>query len=159
MRTVIILILAVLFSSFNMKEDIPIVDFEGLEPLLNTRTDTTYVVNFWATWCIPCVRELPVFEDINNKYQDQKVKVVLVSLDFPGQLNSKVIPFLEETGIRSEVILLADPNSNMWIDKVSPDWSGSIPATLIYNKNSRQFFEQSFEFGELDEIISGVVIK
>ena len=142
-----------------MKEDIPIVDFEGLEPLLNTRTDTTYVVNFWATWCIPCVRELPVFEDINNKYQDQKVKVVLVSLDFPGQLNSKVIPFLEETGIRSEVILLADPNSNMWIDKVSPDWSGSIPATLIYNKNSRQFFEQSFEFGELDEIISGVVIK
>jgi len=159
MRYITFLLVAFLFSSFVMKKDIPIVDFKGLEPLLNTRNDTTYVVNFWATWCIPCVRELAAFEELNKKYKDQKVKVVLVSLDYPGQLTSKVVPFLEDNGINSDVILLADPNSNEWIDKVSPDWSGSIPATVIYNRNFRSFYEKSFEFDELDDIVKEKVIK
>ena len=53
--------------------------YETLEPLLQKKDNTTYVINFWATWCKPCVKELPAFEELHNKYKDQNVKVLLVS--------------------------------------------------------------------------------
>lgn len=63
-------------------------DFQGLEPLLNTESDTIYVVNFWATWCAPCVEELPHFETLNRQYDDRSIEVILVSLDFPNKYDS-----------------------------------------------------------------------
>lgn len=123
--------------------------YETLEPLLQKKDDTTYVINFWATWCKPCVKELPAFEELHNKYKDQNVKVLLVSLDFPNQIEKRVIPFIKEHNLQPEVVLMADPDQNTWIPKVSEKWSGAIPATLIYNKNSRAFYEQSFTYEEL----------
>ena len=45
-----------------------------------------YLIDFWATWCKPCIKELPAFEELNARYQDKGLKVVLVSLDFPDIL-------------------------------------------------------------------------
>jgi thiol-disulfide isomerase/thioredoxin len=45
-------------------------------------TDTIYVVNFWATWCKPCVEELPIFDSLNLEVKGQAIKVLLVNLDF-----------------------------------------------------------------------------
>jgi len=132
---------------------IKIVDFKGLEPYLNKQNDTTYIVNFWATWCGPCVKELPYFEKITEKYKNKKVKVILVSLDFPKSYKKSLLPFLVRKGIKSEVILLNDPDSNTWINKVNKDWSGAIPATIIYNKNSKSFYEKSFTYEELEEAL------
>lgn len=130
---------------------IPIVDFNEIRPLLNKNNDTTYVINFWATWCSPCVKEIPHFEEINKKYSNQRLKVLLISLDFPTQYETRLIPFIKNRNILSEVILLDDPDSNSWINEVSTEWSGAIPATVIYNKSKRRFYEKVFTMEELEE--------
>jgi thiol-disulfide isomerase/thioredoxin len=135
-----------------------IYDFAQLESqLLNKNNDSTYIVNFWATWCKPCVKELPYFEQVGLKYRDQKLKVILVSLDFPEHIQAKVIPFLEEKQLRSEVVLLDDTDANTWIPKVNANWQGSIPATLIFNARHREFFEKQLTFEELDEKIKSIL--
>ena len=114
-------------------------NFEELQKkYFQNKNDTTYVINFWATWCKPCVKELPYFEKIAWDYSDKNVKVLLVSLDFPDKIESQVIPFMEKNNIKSEVVLLDDPDANSWIPKVSPDWSGAIPATVIYKNEKRK---------------------
>lgn len=112
--------------------------FDQLDP------DSVYVINFWATWCGPCVKELPYFEQLNAKYSNQSFKQILVSLDAPKKLDSKVIPFIKKNAIKSEVVLLADGKYNNWIDKVDPSWSGAIPITLIIKGEQRLFYEQEF---------------
>lgn len=129
------------------------VTFDELEPLLNRRNDTTYVVNFWATWCGPCVKELPYFEELHQKAKGKKMKVLLVSLDFPKQLD-KLMPFIERKKITADVIHLNDPDANSWIPKVDAGWSGAIPATLIYRNNKRRFYEKSFTKKELEIAVS-----
>jgi thiol-disulfide isomerase/thioredoxin len=124
-------------------------DFPELSSFLSKENDTTYIVNFWATWCRPCIKELPAFEKLNSQYRSKKVKVLLVSLDFPDNIESRVIPFMVKNKIESQVVLLDDSDANSWIPKVSETWSGAIPATLIYNKRERKFYEQSFSFEEL----------
>jgi thiol-disulfide isomerase/thioredoxin len=108
-------------------------------------------VNFWATWCKPCVKELPAFEKLNEVYANDKVKVLLVSLDFIKHFETKVKPFVAEKNLKSDVILLNDPRSNQWIDKVSKEWSGAIPATVIYRGKDRLFYEGSFTYEELEK--------
>lgn len=127
--------------------------FEDLEPLFHLDNDTTYVINFWATWCAPCVAELPYFEELNDKYGI--VKVVLVSLDFERQIDRKLLPFLNKNKIGSEVRVLLDGKSHRWIDRVDPEWSGAIPVTYIRSGSKSGFFEQVFHsFEELDAVLS-----
>lgn len=149
------LIILLVFPNSNLiAQEIPIHDFNSFEKYLNQHNDTTYVINFWATWCVPCVKELPDFERINSKYRSEKFKMLLVSLDFKSQLEKSVIPFIHDKNIKSEVVLLSDPNSNIWINKVNTDWTGSIPATIIYNKDFYYFKEGSMSYVELEELIS-----
>lgn len=129
-------------------------DFAGLEHFLTQKNDTTYVVNFWATWCVPCVEELPHFEKLNEKYKDNKVKVLLVSIDMHKMVEDRLIPFIKKNNIKSDVVLLRDPDSNSWIPKVDSTWSGAIPATVIYNKDRRKFYEKSFTYEELEKEVS-----
>lgn len=129
-------------------------NFSDFEYILQKNNDTTYVVNFWATWCKPCVKELPEFEEVNQHFKSKKFKMILVSLDFDTQLDSKVKPFVKDQNIQSEVVLLADTKQNDWIDKVNPEWSGSIPVTVIYNNDFYFFKEGSMSFDELNEIIT-----
>lgn len=133
---------------------VPSYDYAGLEYYLKQKNDTTYVVNFWATWCVPCVEELPNFEKINANYKENKVKVVLVSLDMVKSVNTKLLPFVKEKQIKSDVLLLHDTDADAWISKVDSTWSGAIPATLIYNSEMRKFYERSFTYDELEKEIS-----
>lgn len=126
-------------------------NFEELEKnYFQKKNDSIYIINFWATWCKPCIKELPAFEKLAVDYADEKVKVLLVSLDFPDKLDSQVVPFIKKNNIKSEVVLLDDADANNWIPKVSPKWSGAIPATIIYKNETRKFYEQSFTFEELE---------
>ncbi len=129
--------------------------FEDLAPIFEQYNDTTYVINFWSTWCAPCVKELPYFEALTEKYATQNVKVILVSLDFPKQLETKLKPFLKENNLQSTVLVLTDPDANSWVDKVNPAWSGAIPATVVYKGDTNKFYEKAFEsFAELEGIIT-----
>ena len=136
--------------ALNENEQIEVYDFAGLEPLLSAQDNTVYIINFWATWCAPCVKELPFFEKINTEYRNKNVEVILVSLDFPHLYESKLKPFIVEHDIKSKVIALDDVDMNTWIPIVNPDWSGSIPATLIYKNDKSKFFEQSFTYETLE---------
>ncbi len=111
--------------------------FSQLEPQLFQNNDTTYVVNFWATWCKPCVAELPYFEKLHESYSGKAVKVFLISLDFPRQIKTNLIPFVKERNLKSSIAVLADMDYNAWIDKVSVEWDGAIPFTLIYKGKER----------------------
>ncbi|APY07742.1 thioredoxin [Winogradskyella sp. J14-2] len=130
--------------------DLEIYDYDGLEPLINKNDNKVHVVNFWATWCAPCVKELPYFEEINQEYKDKNVEVLLVSLDFPRNYESKLIPFVAKRNLQSEVVAFDDVDQNRWITAIHKDWSGAIPATIIYNKEKRQFYERSFTKEELE---------
>ncbi|MDD7914372.1 TlpA disulfide reductase family protein [Polaribacter ponticola] len=126
------------------------VTYNELKPLLEKEDGKTYVINFWATWCAPCVKELPYFEKIKEEYADNNVEVLLVSLDFPKQVEKKLIPFINKKKLQSEVILLDDVNEDVWIKAIDESWSGAIPATIIYNSSNRKFYEQSFDYKTLE---------
>ena len=129
---------------------------DGLEALSSNINDTTYVVNFWATWCSPCVKEIGYFEELHREYASTNVKVFLVSLDFPTQIEKRVIPFLKEKDITAEVLLVTDLDYNSWIDRVDPTWSGSLPATLIYNREQRMFLEKEVSRDELFSYVTQI---
>lgn len=131
-----------------------VVDYEGLRPYLEKENDTTYIINFWATWCAPCIRELPHFQKLHDEYIDDKIRVILVSLDAERDIESKVIPFIEKRKLTPKVIVLSDPASNVWIDKIEPSWSGAIPVTIFYNRYKRLFFEKEFTYDELEEALN-----
>ncbi|MCF7560483.1 TlpA family protein disulfide reductase [Sabulilitoribacter multivorans] len=130
--------------------DLEIYDFNGFEKFLNKKDDKIYIVNFWATWCAPCVKELPYFEKLNKNYKNKGVEVILVSLDFPHLYETKLKPFIKDKKLASKVIALDDVDMNSWIPKVDKTWSGSIPATIIYKNSNKKFFEQSFTYDELE---------
>lgn len=154
-------LLLVLFLFLSCKKDNKITDFNPvlkvssltyseLKPLLNKKDDKVYVINFWATWCGPCVKELPEFEKLKKEYANKNVEVLLVSLDFPKQKEKKLIPFINKKKIKSKVVLLDDVNEDVWIKDIDSTWSGAIPATIIYNKNKRKFYEKSFDYNTLE---------
>ncbi|MBT8384700.1 MAG: TlpA family protein disulfide reductase [Bacteroidia bacterium] len=138
-------------------ENIEVYNFAELEPMLYKDDNRTYVINFWATWCKPCVEEMPYFQAAQDTYGDRDVKVLLVSLDFPDKLESQVIPFIKKNTLTPQVVLLDDPDENTWIPKVDESWSGALPATLIYHKGQRAFYEQSFTkeslFAEINKFV------
>ncbi|AEH01588.1 alkyl hydroperoxide reductase/ Thiol specific antioxidant/ Mal allergen [Lacinutrix sp. 5H-3-7-4] len=129
-------------------------NFNELEPLLTKNDGKIYVVNFWATWCAPCVKELPYFEDLNKTYKSKNVEVLLVSLDFPNQYENRLKPFIKKHRLQSKVVALNDVDSNTWIPKIDKDWSGAIPATIIYNSEDSKFYERSFTYKELEEEVN-----
>ena len=146
----ITLFLTLSFScSDKSDKNIQVVDFDEFYSKIDLSSDDTYVINFWATWCSPCVKELPYFEFVNKEYADKNVKVILVSLDFPSQIESKLKPYLKKNKIKSNVILLDDSKMNKSVPKVSEKWDGGIPATLIVNSSNYNFFPNSFEKEEL----------
>lgn len=123
-------------------------DFENFEPFTKRMDNKIHIINFWATWCIPCVKELPYFEQLSEKYPT--VEILLVSMDFSTKIESDLIPFIQKNKLKSEVIMLHEPDGNSWIPKIDPNWSGAIPATIIYKNDKVKFYEQSFTFEELE---------
>jgi thiol-disulfide isomerase/thioredoxin len=148
MKRLILLFLLVIMACKNTTE-LEVYDYEGLKPFLNQQDDKVHVVNFWATWCAPCIKELPYFETINKNYAHKNVEVLLVSLDFPRQYETKLKPFLKEKQLTSKVICFDDTDQNTWIPAIDKKWSGALPATLIYKKGKRKFYEGSFTEEEL----------
>jgi thiol-disulfide isomerase/thioredoxin len=154
MKYLLYLVYPLLFSNAIIAQKVAVYDnYAALEKEVLSDKNTIYVVNFWATWCAPCVQELPHFEKLNA--ENKSIKVVLVSLDFKNQYETKLIPFLRNRRIVSEVVLLTDKDYNTWLPTVDKDWSGSIPATLII-KNGKKFFAEKIfsSYEELSEYVN-----
>lgn len=159
MKMTLILVLVLLFLPNGVEppfytEKARIIKFKELEKIMNRKGEKLQVINFWATWCAPCIKELPYFEELNTT-EPEKFRVTLVSLDFADEFEKRVIPFIEKRKIHSDVVLLDEIDYNSWIDKVDPTWSGAIPATLIINPNTgkRKFVERELKKSELQQLL------
>lgn len=129
--------------------------FAGLEKEIAAHTEGTVVVNFWATWCRPCVEELPDFEKFRADYADRQAEVWLVNLDFNSAVATTVKNFVQNRELRSRVIHLTDTDPNEWIEKVDKTWGGNIPATLIYRSGRKlSFHPQPLTYEDLVHLIS-----
>jgi len=126
-----------------------------LEKILGNPDDNLFVVNFWATWCGPCIKELPHFEKLSKEYQAERVTFILVSLDFPSEIDKKLIPFLKKNKIDLGVYVMMDLDYDTWIGKVDEGWQGNLPATLVFNntRGIRQFLPREIDESTLREII------
>lgn len=155
---IIIILLPTVFSCKPKEKEfkVDVLDYTLLEPYLNKSTDSIYVVNFWATWCAPCVKEFPYFEQLQKEYKSEKLDVLMVSLDFPNQIDKSLYPFIKNRKTDLNVVLLDDPAQNVWIEKVDSTWSGALPATLVYKGNSRVFIEGPVDYNDLVNAINKV---
>jgi len=135
------------------KDRIEIIKIDGLKGLIKEKNHQLHVINFWATWCKPCVKELPQFIELAKSHPE--VSISLVTLDFVQDLETKVNPFLENRSIELRVLLIDELDYNLWIDMVDPSWSGAIPATLIIEPSTgrRIFLEKELQKDELVEVI------
>lgn len=152
-RRTLILLLVFGLTTSHAQAQARIIKFDSLQKILDLDKDEIQVINFWATWCAPCIKELPLLEKLNDKGL-KKVKITLISLDYADKVE-KVNAFIERKNIKSSVLLLDEIDYNSWIDKVEKQWSGAIPATLIINSRTKQrkFLEKELLEGELEKLI------
>lgn len=113
-------------------------NFEALKQRLKNGQDTVFIVNFWATWCKPCVEELPIFENYVKSRTNPLHKVLLVSMDFKDKVHTTLQKFVEKRKLVSEVIWLDEPKYDNIIDSISTQWSGALPCTLFSTMNNKR---------------------
>ena len=156
-NTLVILLIAV--AAVANGQSVEVIKVPDLQQLMEQESEEVQVINFCATWCAPCIKELPYFEKARESYAD-KIKVHLVSLDFADQLE-KVNRFASRKALKSNLYLLDNVDYNSWINKVDPSWTGAIPATLIINPKTgkRKFVESEMKEEELNAIIKELLTK
>ena len=146
--TILFVFIYFISSAVVSQTKISIYKIEDLITRIEKNNDTLYVVNFWATWCKPCVAELPDFEKVNNEFKVQKVKVLLVSMDFKEEIDKRMLPFISKNNYSTEVVLLDETNGD-FINKIHSDWSGAIPATLLIKNSKKIFIPKKINYEEL----------
>jgi len=155
--------LVLLFSlgSLAQAQTPEIIKLADLQRIMNSNSDTTYVVNFWATWCVPCVKEFPSFEKFAKAHKNENVKVIMISLDFKKSYNDALLPFIKKHPIDGDVYLLDEPDYNSWINKINPDWQGEIPVTFMFNnaKHMRQFYPHDFTPESLQQAVHDFIMS
>lgn len=153
------LVLFVVLSSvhFATAQSAEMIKIGGLQKIIEDPSDKIKVINFWATWCAPCIKELPLFEQMNETRDDVEVNLVSVDIDLDPN-PEKVHRFVTRKKLKAHVYILDESNPNSWIDKIDKNWSGAIPATLVINTSNgkRKFVEKELSEGDLESLIADV---
>lgn len=138
---------------------IPKWKIEDVVRSFSARNDTVYIVNFWATFCKPCNEEIPDFIRIVDKYKDQKVKLMLVSLDLPSYLPERLPAFIKKNNYKTNHVWLNETNADKFCPMIDPKWSGAIPATIIVNNSNgyKKFFEDQVKPEEFEATIKEAI--
>lgn len=150
-------------ESFSQSKKVEKVNLKQLISLIDSKESPIHIVNFWATWCAPCIKELPYLQSVSDSYK--QVSLTLVSLDFEeNAITSKIIPLLNKKNITSRNLLMTNIDYDTWIHKVEPKWDGAIPMTLIIDnrKNAkvrRHFLVGSLTLSELQTTVSRILAK
>lgn len=115
-------------------------------------SDHPLIVNFWATFCAPCNKEIPYFQSTVAHYQHQQVELILVSLDLPDYYPAKIAAFAQGRGYMSRILWLDETNADYFCPKVDPRWSGGIPCSLFIDNKThyRRFFDRQLTEPQVD---------
>lgn len=152
MYRIFIIMIGLLISQESNGQVVGLMNIDQLHKRLANGNDTTFIINLWATWCIPCVEELPVFEKFQDKFGREKMKVLLLSVDDIALLESKVNPFVKKKKLKNEVWVLDEGNQQEYIDRIDTSWSGSLPATVFVKGERKLLYEQQFTLLELIKV-------
>jgi peroxiredoxin len=95
------------------------------------------LINFWATWCAPCVAEFPEFVMIDKTYRAKGVRTVSISTDEKSDIESAVLPFLKKQKAEFESFVSDSEDPQELIDVVDKNWSGALPATFVFDKQGK----------------------
>ncbi len=130
-----------------------------LETFMSEKTGEILVINFWATFCKPCIAEIPSFIKISDKYKNDKVKLLLVSLDLPSYYPKKIASFVKKRQYKANIVWLDETDADYFCPKADTSWSGSIPATLMINTKTgyRKFFEGEMSASQYEEALKKVI--
>jgi len=129
-------------SLYAQQKELSIIKWDEVLEEVEENPNQIYIINFWATWCRPCVAELPAFDEIHEEYKDDSVTVLLLSMDDLSYIRTTVEPFLERKGLAARVYLLDESDYNVFIPRIDSNWGGAIPATLIlYGKKDKRKFK------------------
>lgn len=152
-RSILLIVFVIVFGK-GFSQQTETVKLDRIQNKIQTSSERIQVINFWATWCAPCVKEMPLFEHLSTSRKD--VEVTLVSIDLDLDPNpEKVHRFVARKKLTTTVWILDEQDPNSWIEKIHKSWSGAIPATLLVNTNTgqRKFVERQLAEGELELLI------
>lgn len=143
MKKLLLIFFIAIFSQTAEAQTIRKVKIYDVLKMMDTAT-TPLVVNFWASWCKPCIQEIPWFEKSVAALKDKKVKLVLVSLDFPEDYPKAIQDFAKKNGYQSKIVWLDETDADYFCPKIDISWQGAIPATVLVNnkKKFRKFYGQ-----------------
>lgn len=115
-------------------------------------SDHPIVLNCWATWCAPCVEEIPYFMETVKKYSDQKVELVLMSLDFATSYPNRIVDLIKKKHFEATFLWLNETNADYFCPKIDPKWDGTLPSTLYIDPTTgyRKFFGRPMTDRQID---------
>jgi thiol-disulfide isomerase/thioredoxin len=133
----------------------------GIQKRIHNTQDSILIINFWATWCRPCVAELPHFQRLQQETKDQKIQIWLVSLDEIKELKTVVVPFVKKKKLTPKIFILTDRDQNELISQIDANWMGAIPSTLIINTNTKQrvFIQEELNYNTLKSSLEDFINK
>ncbi len=141
-------------------QNIPSWKITDVEQLID-KSDSVLVISFWTTFCKPCIEEIPYLQNISNKYKNEKVKLILVSLDLAAFYPNRIEAFAKKNNFSSQIIWLDETNADYFCPKIDKSWSGAIPATLIINNKTgyKKFVEEQMKPEEFEMELNKAIGK
>lgn len=154
----IVIIFFILFGLLAEAQDVKRIKITDLEKII-AGSKTPLIVSFWATFCIPCLEEIPHLQDAVQRYKADSVKLLLVSLDLEEFYPKKLRDFAARRKFNAPILWLDEYNADYFCPKVDSSWSGAIPATLMINnrRGVRKFFEEQLSPEKIDAEVAAMV--
>lgn len=159
MKGLVIIIWLVLFSAASFGQEIKKVKVTELERIIK-ESKTPLIVNFWATFCKPCLEEIPYFLSAVDKHKKDSVRILLVSMDLHEDY-PKIKPLAAKRKFNVPIVWLNETNADYFCPKVDSAWSGALPATLFVNNKTgyRKFVEEKVKEEALEKEIMAILRK
>jgi peroxiredoxin len=159
MKKILIAIILLTFFYAANSQSIAKWKITDVEKYMAAKNGDILVINFWATFCKPCVAEIPSFISTVEKYKSSQVKLLLVSLDLPSYYPAKIQLFAKKHDFNTRIVWLAETNADYFCPKIDAKWSGSIPSTLIINTKTgyKKFFEEEMTAVQFETALKDVI--
>ena len=158
MKKFFLITISFFFVTCLFAQEIKKIKITDLEKII-AESKTPLIVNFWATWCMPCIEEIPYFQEEVKKYKKEGLQLLLVSLDFKKQYPAELSSVAKKRKITASLLWLDETNADYFCPKVDAQWSGSIPSSLFINNKTgyRKFFEQQLSQEQLKKEIMAIL--